>query len=166
MSGGNQLRNCWSQAVLTGPCGGAIYQINRGEEAISSAPDDGTSAAQAGLHMSGSDQVSASERQSRASKMEGNVCVTRENAEEGSGKRGRGEGGALTRDTRYQNQLSIGTRCRGYCVVTRVFRPLQFSRIRQTSVSSRRDRCPDSPPSSVHNFRGALSRRDGENGET
>lgn len=27
-SGGNQLRNCWSQAVLTGPR--AIYQINRG----------------------------------------------------------------------------------------------------------------------------------------
>lgn len=31
LSGGNQLRNCWSQAVLTGPRGGAIYQINRGE---------------------------------------------------------------------------------------------------------------------------------------
>lgn len=29
LSDGNQLRNCWSQAVLTGPYG-AIYQINRG----------------------------------------------------------------------------------------------------------------------------------------
>lgn len=170
LSGGNQLRNCRSQAVLTGPCGGAIYQINRGEEAIPSAPDDGTSTAQHGLHMSESDQVSASEPARRRKWKATCVCHARDRRMGAKGWRRETEGGggsAPTRDTRYRNQLSIGD-----CIASIV-----SSRVSSSSVANspngenadertRWDRLgPYSPPSSVRNFRGALSRSRDENAE-
>lgn len=94
-----------------------------------------------------------------ASKMEGNVCVARENGGE-EREVGKGEGGhthagyAISKPAVDRDSVP-----RVLCRYARP-RPLQFSGIRQTSVSSQRDRRPYSPPSSVHNFRGALSRRD------
>lgn len=125
LSGGNQLRNCWSQAVLTGPCGGGgggtIYQINRGEEAISSAPDDGTSVAQAGSICQEVTRCRRPNRQCRRRKWKATYVSRVRTRGKGGGRGREKEGGprrprALApRVTRYQNQLSIGsTRYRGY----------------------------------------------------
>jgi len=122
LSGGNQLRNCRSQAVLTGPCGGAIYQINRGEEAIPSAPDDGTSTAQHGLHMSESDQVSASEPARRRKWKATCVCHARDRRMGAKGwRRETGGGGQRTHAGHAISKPAVDRGlCREYCVVTRV----------------------------------------------
>lgn len=110
LSGGNQLRNCRSQAVLTGPCGGGqfirlIAERKRFHRRRMMEP-----ARRSGLHMSESDQVSAPEP-ARHRKWKA-TCVTRE-----TGGEGRAVHPCGTRD--------IETSCRSglyreYCVVTRV----------------------------------------------
>lgn len=76
-------------------CAGAIYQINRGEEAIPSAPDDGTER--------GAARGSICQEVTRcpSSGTEGNACVTRVSRARTAGTHPRG-------DTRYRDQLSIG----------------------------------------------------------
>lgn len=166
LSGGNQLRNCWSQAVLTGPCGKggrAIYQINRGEEAIPSVPCRFHHrrrmmgpARRSGLHMSESDQVSA--RSSPPSKMEGNVRVSRaKNRREGEGRRRAHAGHAISKP-------AVDRDCIANIVSSRVSSSVTYKEKMQTSVRSWGS---SAPPlfATVQNFRGALSRSRDENTE-
>lgn len=136
LSDGNQLRNCWSQAVLTGR---AIYQINRGGS--DSQRMMGTNAA--------SERVPyvrkwpgvgvQNDRPGEAKRNGGNVCNTQ--------RRGWHNG-----DTWYRNQLSIANVSRVSvslrCTVRYASRPLHSqgecrrARVQRRYIVARPSPCP------------------------